>query len=77
MSTGEALVTVLQVVGIDIETAREQLVGAGLLVVENMVADDAPAGTVISQDPAPGTTVTAGWEVALYVSTGPEEPTSP
>ena len=77
VSTGEALRSMPQVVGLDIEEARRQLVEAGLLVVENLTADDAPAGMVISQDPAPGAIVSAGWEVALYVSTGPEELISP
>lgn len=77
VSTGEATTTVPALVGLDIGAALEQLTATGLLVTEVTVTDDAPAGTVISQDPPAGTAVPVGWEVTLYVSTGPEEAAVP
>jgi len=77
VSTGEAITTVPGVVGLDITAAKAKLNAEGLLIDEYPVADDTPAGTIISQDPAPGTTVPVGWHVSLYFSTGPQAPASP
>ena len=77
VSTGQGVTTVPSVVGLDIAAARERLVSLGLLAVEYAVADATPVGTVVSQDPAAGTSVPVGSEVTLYVSSGPEETVSP
>jgi penicillin-binding protein 1A len=77
VSTGEAIATVPALVGLDVAAARAELAADGLMVSEYTVTDDVPAGTVISQDPAPGSTVPVGWQVTLYISTGPTEVTSP
>lgn len=76
VSTGEAVTTVPEVVGLDMATARATVQAEGLAVSEFSVTDDTPGGTVISQDPAPGATVPVGSTVALYISTGPENPPS-
>ena len=74
VSTGEAMTTVPDVVGLDIASARDQLQAHGLHTTEFTVSDDTAGGTVLSQDPARGSSVPVGWEVTLYVSSGPEEP---
>ena len=73
ISTGEGIVAVPRLVGLDIGAARALLLAAGLPVRENMVSDDTLAGTVLSQDPAAGATVPLGTTVTLYISTGPQE----
>ena len=77
VSTGEGMATVPKVVGLDVATARGQLTGLGFTLVENQVSDDSPAGTVLSQDPAPDSSVAAGSQVTLFVSTGPQETPPP
>jgi penicillin-binding protein 1A len=75
VSTGQAVTTVPNVVGLDVSTAQEQLSGLSLSSTVSSVNDDTPSGMVLSQNPAPGTAVPTGSQVTLYVSTGPEETT--
>jgi len=66
------LVTVPDVVGVELDAALNALVAAGLLVETVEVCDDnIPAGEVISQNPVAGTAVTEGSTVNLVVSSGP------
>ncbi len=74
VSTGEGLTTVPDVVGLDVAAARIALTEAGFTVGETLVADEAAAGTVLSQDPGAGGMAALGSAVALLVSTGPVEP---
>jgi len=66
------LTTVPDVVGVQVASALGALQAAGLLYTVTEVCDDsAPAGEVISQSPAGGSSVPQGTTVALTVSTGP------
>ncbi|HOK90235.1 MAG TPA: PASTA domain-containing protein, partial [Candidatus Hydrogenedentes bacterium] len=66
------LVTVPDVVGVELDAALNALVAAGLLVETVEVCDDnIPAGEVINQDPAGGSSVPEGTTVTLTVSSGP------
>ncbi len=47
------------------------------LVVHEEVSDTVPVGTIISQDPAPGTEVPKGSDVQVVVSTAPQLVTLP
>ena len=71
------LVTVPSVVDQTIERATTQLVGLQLRVERVDTANDAPAGTVLEQDPEAGTEVDIGSTVTLTVSTGPGEVSVP
>ncbi|MEM7325308.1 MAG: PASTA domain-containing protein [Actinomycetota bacterium] len=51
--------------------ATTALAALGLQVATNVVADDAPAGTVVGSNPAAGTTVEPGDTVTLQISSGP------
>ncbi|MDA2814485.1 PASTA domain-containing protein [Nocardiopsis sp. RSe5-2] len=56
------------------DEARGELEQAGLAVtVENKPSDDVPKGEVMSQNPGGGTTVGAGDQVTITVSSGPEK----
>ncbi len=72
VSTGEAVTIVPNVVGLDVSTAQARLAAVGLTATENSVNDDNAAGTILTQDPAPGAPVPSGSQVTLFVSTGPE-----
>jgi len=66
------LVTVPDVVGVELNAALNALVAAGLLYETVEVCDDnIPAGEVINQDPAGGSSVPEGTTVTLTVSSGP------
>ncbi len=52
------------------EEAQSQLEDAGLKVNWAEVADDAPVGTILSQEPLAGQSVNAGTYVTVYVSKG-------
>ncbi|RMD63819.1 PASTA domain-containing protein [Candidatus Parcubacteria bacterium] len=73
VSTGPALVAVPDVVGLSQTDAEVAIIGAGLVVgtVTTAHSDTVPAGHVISQNPAAGTSVASGSAVDLVVSTGP------
>lgn len=74
VSTGEALVAVPDLVGLDITTARTLLASQGLLSNESIVADEAAAGTVLLQYPDAGTLVSPGDAVDIVISGGAEPP---
>jgi beta-lactam-binding protein with PASTA domain len=68
-------VTVPNVVGMTETDAGAALSDAGLEPVpSSSYSDTVPAGTVISQDPAAGKSVTAGSPVSYAVSQGPKPP---
>jgi subtilisin family serine protease len=73
VSLGPALVTVPDVVGETQALAEATINATNLTVgtVSNANSDTAPAGDVISQNPAPGTDVLVGSAVDLVVSLGP------
>ncbi|MEZ0446426.1 Stk1 family PASTA domain-containing Ser/Thr kinase [Cellulomonas sp. ICMP 17802] len=73
ISTGAANVVVPSVAGKTEQEAVDILTGKGLKVSANRQDDDNPEypqGQVTKTDPAEGTTVPAGSEVSLFVSTG-------
>ena len=71
VSKGTGLVEVPEFVGQTEDDAREQLtnLGLGANVVE--VPSSEPAGTVVAQNPAGGSTAREGSTVRLNVSAGP------
>ena len=80
VSAGPRPVEVPDVVGESRDGATATLEAQGLLVAVEEVQSSQPADTVIDQEPAAGTTVDEGSEVALTVSTGPPpepEPRAP
>ncbi len=66
-------VTVPDVVGRDIDRAREILGDAGLTVEIERIPDEKPEDTVVGQDPEEGETAAEGDTVTLEVSDGPQE----
>ncbi len=69
-----AMVDVPDVIGISESEAEVRLKLTGLTAeVLERVFDPAPAGTVLSQEPAAGSSATPGSAVTLRVSTGTEE----
>ena len=70
--TAQALVTVPDVTGALLADAETAITTAqlGVGVVDHAHSDDAPAGSVISQTPAPGASVVIGSPVDLVVSKG-------
>ena len=73
LSTGPALTTVPNVVGMTTAAADAALVAVGLVTgtLTTATHPTAPAGTVISQSPTAGSAVTPGSAVALVISLGP------
>ena len=59
------------VVGLDQTTAQKKLQRAGLASTIAYLASSKPAGTVVTEKPPAGTTVTRDSRVALGVSNGP------
>jgi hypothetical protein len=74
VSSGPASVSVPKVVGDTQSAATTALKGAGLTVgtVTQAASATVASGEVISENPAPGASVTSGSAVALVVSTGPQ-----
>jgi hypothetical protein len=71
------IVTVPGVVLMTQPAAENALIAAGLTVwVTNVYSDTVAAGTVISQNPAVGTSLLAGMPVNITVSLGPNNPGS-
>lgn len=72
LSSGKPSVTVPSVSGQTLENASSALTGAGLVVgtVDKQNSTTFPDGTVISQSPAGGQTVTQGTTINLVVSAG-------
>jgi VWFA-related protein len=77
VSTGP--VAVPNVVNLTQSAATTAITGAGLTLgaVSQTSSATVPSGSVISQNPAAGTSVAAGSAVALVVSTGPVAPPPP
>jgi eukaryotic-like serine/threonine-protein kinase len=74
VSAGLGEAQVPNVVGRSESAARSLLENAGFEVVaDEQSSGDVPAGQVISQDPAAGTTQQRGSVVTILVSTGPEQ----
>ncbi|MEV4637299.1 Stk1 family PASTA domain-containing Ser/Thr kinase [Actinoplanes sp. NPDC049548] len=77
ISKGKAPITVPDVKGKNINDARNQLQGLGLVVVEQYKDSDQPADTVIGQSPGPETGAEKDDEIKLEVSKGPPQVTVP
>ncbi len=72
VSAGPAPAAVPDVVGFQIEQARQLLMAQGFTVVEEpRVSEDAAVGEVVDQEPGPGEEAAKGSEVRLFVSSGP------
>lgn len=74
-SQGEEVVqvSVPGLVGKDEAVARSELTKAGLRPDVERVADDAPVGEVVAQDPGKDASVPTGETVVIEVSAGPDE----
>lgn len=58
-------------IGLSLEDARYQLISVGLLISQTIAIDsDQAPGVVLSINPAPGTTITAGSGVILEIASG-------
>lgn len=77
VSTGPRMVRVPALIGVQRNVAVARLKGRDLGASVTQREDDAPAGEVLEQDPAPGERIPAGSEVALVVSSGVQEVTVP
>ena len=69
------IVKVPNLVGMSRAAAETNLVSLGLVPKVTEVDSELPGGTVITQDPAPGTELQAGDQVAIEVSNGPVQNT--
>ena len=59
------------IIGLSLEEARYKLTAAGLLISQTIATDsDQAPGVVLSVNPAPGTTITAGSGVTLEIASG-------
>ena len=75
LSKGKQPITLINFVGVQLETALGQLEGLGLNPDDVTVTDeysDKPAGEIISQTPASGSEVQPGDKITFVVSKGPE-----
>jgi serine/threonine-protein kinase len=70
-------VAVISFVTLGIEKAKEQAAAMGLLVVEQTVDSEEPAGTVVAQNLDEGSQVYQGDTIVLSVSRGPVQPLIP
>jgi serine/threonine-protein kinase len=77
VSKGRAPIAVPNLVGKDVNTARQELQQLGLSAVERYKDSDQPANTVIAQTPKAGSGVAREDEVTLDVSKGPPQITLP
>lgn len=78
VSQGPEPVTVFSVVGATLDNATTQLQDAGLKIAATEVfSDTVPAGSIVRQDPAPGTAGHRTDTVNVEVSKGPELVTVP
>ena len=72
ISLGSATVEVPSVIGYDQASAESTLSSAGFNVSVETRSNDAPSGTVISQNPSGSISADADHSVTIVVSTGPE-----
>ncbi|HEX2196042.1 MAG TPA: PASTA domain-containing protein, partial [Actinomycetota bacterium] len=77
VSSGPEEIPAPSVIGQQQADAEAEIEALGLVADVIPVADDAPAGEVIGQDPDPGTPMEAGDVVTITVSTGPDEQSMP
>ena len=77
VSTGPKLVTVPDVTGLTEDSARSELEAAGLVVDTEFEESDAEEGTVISEDPGPGSRVEEGERITIGISEGPGDVSVP
>jgi serine/threonine protein kinase len=77
VSKGPAPVNVPSVVGLDVASANSTLQGAGFKVGSVPVDSNQPKDTVVSQNPAGGSTAAKGTTVTLSISKGPTTSTVP
>jgi eukaryotic-like serine/threonine-protein kinase len=77
ISKGQQHRGIPSVLGLSFADASRQLRGAGFTPIRDDIDDPAPRGTVVAQDPGPGTLHPPGTEVTLSVSTGQETTTVP
>jgi serine/threonine protein kinase/beta-lactam-binding protein with PASTA domain len=73
VSKGRAPITIPRVVGQNVNQATNALGQLGLKVVTSEKEDNRPAGEVLAQDPAEGSSAEKGQTVTLTVSKGPPE----
>ncbi len=73
VSSGNALVTVPDLVGQTQSAAQTSIESLGLTInnISNVTDNTVPYGNIISQDPASGSTVTPGSSINLTISNGP------
>ena len=71
VSRGPKLATVPDVLNQSESSARSELEGAGFVVNGETEESDLEAGTVIEQDPGPGSRIEEGSQVTIVVSRGP------
>jgi serine/threonine-protein kinase len=69
----EETVTVVNVLNRTVPQATRTIENSGLQVTTTVVANNAPQGSVLAQDPAPGSLVSRGSTVSLTVSGGPAD----
>jgi serine/threonine-protein kinase len=74
LSTGPRQVTVPDVVGKNITTAKRSMLNADLGYTTRKVRSQRPEGTVVSTSPGAGAKVAPGTSIALTESLGPSEP---
>jgi eukaryotic-like serine/threonine-protein kinase len=77
VSKGKAPISVPNVVGKNVDDARQQLQSMGLTVAVQQQQSDKPNDTVIAQDPPDGSGVEKGARIILTVSSGPPMVTVP
>ena len=77
VSTGPKLITVPDVLGFSEASARSQLESLDLLVDVESEESDGEEGTVIEEDPGPGSRVEEGERVAIVISEGPGDVSVP
>jgi eukaryotic-like serine/threonine-protein kinase len=70
ISKGQQNIGIPSVIGQSYDNASKQLRAAGFTPVRQDVDSEQPKGTVVDQDPAPGSLQPPGTEVTLSVSTG-------
>ena len=71
VATAPANVTVPSVIGNTATDARFKLENNGFKVTSDAADSDEPAGNVIDQNPAAGTSVAPGSRIVITVSNGP------
>jgi beta-lactam-binding protein with PASTA domain len=77
VSLGPEPVEVPGVFGMDLRTARQTVVNAGLRSTIFEVQNNRPAGTALSTEPEAGTLVDPGTTVTIYYSSGPPPQPTP